>query len=683
MNRTPILVAFATLVLSLLAPWTGYSSDGSVISRQLTITIGHDGIVRQRVRVETRLDSLFATQALADPRIRFERATQELGILKAATLLPNGTVLDAPSRALNTSVPDAAAQCPAFSSLTEVVVSFVAVEPGVVTLLEYEIVDKTPRTGHFEYLAELASELPTRSATLTVRVPGRSHFDWLALGDTRSLVAAEPLLERADSVYSWTAADLPPLSAPPGSPLPDDRPRLLVSTAESWEALLAPLIEALAPPPAPSADPPPAPSAEPPPAPSAGASAPPGTEGQVDPPPADLASKGPERPSSAAPLDSPSMGRLLAAALPPESAPDGESLRVFQAFSRLRSLLLLMPVPLAADRFPLPRPIELVAASRQATPLEAALLAVRLARHFESSPRLVLTIAGPPPASPVSLPGPPALSRIDRVWVEIPSPSGTFFLDSARMEMTPVLHEAPEATLLILEPGRRNRMETARSLLSGPAAEVRFSAQVEGTAGELTVRFSLTATGAASPFIAMAEANRPDGALGLASRVLGPGFTVREAAAPAATVSSYELTGTAALATPGSASLPGTPGTHLLQPFLDPARPGPRPLPGSLTYQQSLAFSLVGLVPVLPLPREESAGRCTLRTAVSATPPTLERSFTLAPPAPLPGRPIAGPASTTHASLRPPVEPARPDSPWLRFLDDGRVPILFVPVPTP
>ena len=605
----------SVLLCLVLGPVPAHSSDGFVVSRQLSITIGHDGRTRQRVRLETRLDSLFAAHGLADPRIRFDRTTQELGILKAATILADGTVIDAPSRALNTALPDAVAQCPDFADFTEVVVSFTAVEPGVVTLLEYELVDKAPREGHFEYLLELASDLPTRQLAVTIRVPGRLHFDWLVLGDGRTVSLAEPVLERADSVYTWTGTDVPALSAFGSTPLPDDRPRLLFSTAESWDALLAPLVAAL-----------------------------------------------PAAPAS--------LGQLLVATAPPEPVPAGETTRLVRTLARLGALMRVIPVPLAADRFLLPRPVGVVAASRQATPLEAGILAFHLAGCLGFEPRLVLALDGPSPEKKGVIPGPPALARIARVWVEIPASAGSVWLAADRMELWPLPLEAPSTTLVVLAPGRRARVEPA-GRFSGPlAAEVVFAATVEGGPGELTVRFSIAANGATSLFFQQAVDAGTTGPADLAAGLLGTGFSVSQATVITALPGAFELSGTALVKAPLTSSLAGAPGARLLLPFLEPPRP--RPLPGPVAYRQTTSFATASLVPVLPPERREEVPGWSFISLNGETGLRLEQTFQG-----LPVQPAAAASPAPVPDAGPAAGSSRPPMPLLRFLDAIRTPVLF------
>ncbi|MBM4353120.1 MAG: DUF3857 domain-containing protein [Deltaproteobacteria bacterium] len=677
MSRSTLPACMSILLAALLWPTSARSSDGFIVTRQLTVIIGHDGITKQRVRVETKLDSLFATNALADPRIRFDRSSQELGILKAATVLPDGTVLDAPSRALNTAAPDAVAGCPDFSRIAEVVVSFVGIEPGVVTILEYEIVDKAPRQGPYEYLAELASELPTRQLTVTVRVPARERFDSLLLGDSGRVVAVEPVLERADSVFTWTATDLPALSSPPGFPLPDDRPRLLFSTSQAGPAAISPQAPAPTHGAGPTAgelrsDPQAGPVFILPraPAPTDGAGR---TAGELRsdpqagpvsilpqaPAPTHGALSSGNRASETSSANSrSSLDRLLSAADPGPGETAGDATRLVQAFTRLSALLRIMPVPLLPDSFPEPRALETVAASRQATPLEAAWLAVHLADRLSAESRIVLALPGPAPRSPGKIQGPEGLSRVARVWVEIKTASGPLWLSADRMELLPVLEEPPSMVVLVVDPGRRSKVVQASSLSGSPAASVRFSAQAEGNATELTLRFSLSAGGAASPFVRLAANAAPDAAKALASGLLGPGFTLVEVAVTASSTDSFEMSGRAVSKTPASAFLPGAPGIELLRPYLVPARPGPSPLPGPLVYEQSVRLALAGLTPVLPFARAEDVPGCRLSTALSGdAAPGFDRSFTL--------------DSQTAAGRTP--------APLKRFLDASRIPVLFLP----
>jgi len=187
---------------------------------------------------------------------------------------------------------------------------------------------------------------------------------------------------------------------------------------------------------------------------------------------------------------------------------------------------------------------------------------------------------------------------------------------------------------------------------------VRFFALVEGNDRELDIRFSLAAGGAASPFISQAQATAPDAAEALAARLLGTGLTVLEATVTSASAGSWEMSGRAVAKTPAAAALHGTPGIELIDPFLDFARPGPRPLPGPLVYEQSVRFTVTSLEPVLPLARSGQTAGASLTTVLAASPEAgFDRRFTLAP---------------WGGGDKPPA-------PLARFLDASRVPVLFVP----
>jgi len=215
-------------------------SARDVLVEELAVTVRTqpDGRVAVRTRTVTLLSSFYAVNNLGDPKILYDTERQKLTIHEAATITPSGAKLDAPPHALNDSTPDAVAAAPVFSTITEKVVTFVGLEEGSHVILDYEVEDVIAWRSHVADVVKLASRFPVRKATLALRVPGRARLSTLLLDPDSRVTAAAPRLEAADSVYEWTAVDLPAYRQ--DKPYVAARaPRVVYSIAPDWTTVLA------------------------------------------------------------------------------------------------------------------------------------------------------------------------------------------------------------------------------------------------------------------------------------------------------------------------------------------------------------------------------------------------------------------------------------------------------------
>ena len=438
-------------------PPAASAPDATVDDLSVAVTVHADGRVDVRRRTVTTLRSFYAMNLLADPRIELDESRQTLVVHEARTTLPSGTTLDAPAHALNASTPDAVAAAPAFAAVTELVVTLIGIQRPCSVTLDYEIRDKAPWRPFSAAVIPLADRFPVTASQVTVTVPARARFSSALVGDGGPVTAAAPALRAADSTYTWTSG--PQRGYRPDLPLEAAAmPRLVFSTAGDWDTALAPAL------------------AQP--------AAPPGT--------------------GAAP------GTVSGSA--PASLPDGAAppLDLVPALIRMRDALVRMPALASLEPWA-PRPPAEVLSSRQATPMETALLLRSLVASPASSPRILLFSRplAPFPETPDSLPPVPAL--LPDLYVEVQQAGVPVLVDASDLSLDPYVPYADQRLVAVLAPGGRTTFGMARDVLPPSSASVVVTVEVTAAAGTLKLSGEARTSGAASAWydVALSTSSAP------------------------------------------------------------------------------------------------------------------------------------------------------------------------------
>lgn len=339
--------------------------DAVITSREVEITIALDGRMTRRVRVETKLNSLLARSRLADPRIRYNQDFQELVVFTSTTTTLDGRVIDSPPYALNSAVADDVAASPAFSAERELVVTFTGVEAGATIVLDYELTDREPWRPSIDGRFYFSDHYPVTRSRIRIRRPGRMPLHTLVVNPVRAVQQLEPTHEAADTVEEWVAEDLPSFTRDDGD-RPRWEPHLLFSAAAGWEEVLGPAREALA---------------------------------------------------SAATDEK--VGALHKALGSDLKDTDPQTRRLAVVVRNFASLFRPLSLEHSAAVWKV-RPLGEVAASRQATPLEAGLLMVTLLRRSGMEAGLVLAgTPGAPPAGETGTAPLPGFAQFTRLLVKV------------------------------------------------------------------------------------------------------------------------------------------------------------------------------------------------------------------------------------------------------------------------
>jgi len=446
MPATPIpcclLLLFLTAGTASAGPGPSAPADAVIQKKWVFMTVHPDGTVSERVRTETVVSSLWAFNSLGDPRIAYDKEYQELVVYSSTTVGPDGTNKDSPARALNSSTPDQVASCPAFARFTELVVTFVGMEKGATTVLEYELKDKKPWRSHVERVFYFGDRFPVKESSIEIRLPARLPFQHglFAVGAS-SIAAIEPVQERADTVYKWVATDLPAYAVPQPE-FAIRTPHVVFSTARSWSELLSLLGTALF-----------------------------------------------------APIEDRSRLEKYSKVLLGKEAGDGKalSLRMFKLLSGLRKSLNTLGQDLGFWTWDV-RPPDDVLSTRQATRLESAMLLARLLELEGLHPKVLLSS----PAAEQGAAGPPALSTTNAVYVELSVEGRKVFVDVDGFKAMPFVRFPGESQLAVLDPRGRHHVTTAADYLPELYAAVSVAAEVHAAVDGIRLTVSISTGGAAS-----------------------------------------------------------------------------------------------------------------------------------------------------------------------------------------
>ncbi len=201
-------------------------------------TLLADGRVRRREHKVIKLLERRAIRAVADPRIDFCDGREQLTIHKAQTILPNGEAVPVPEYSFNLAAANDVAGWPEYACWRQQVVSFSAIEPGVVLELDYELITNKKETPWLAADLKLDHPFPVLARTVSVTVPKdvTLHHRSDNAPETTSPTTDSP--DNGMTKYAWAFADLPADPGEPQSPpWPERSPRLRFTTcprAKVW-----------------------------------------------------------------------------------------------------------------------------------------------------------------------------------------------------------------------------------------------------------------------------------------------------------------------------------------------------------------------------------------------------------------------------------------------------------------
>lgn len=223
-----------------------------------------DGLMRHRHQRLLRVTTEWALERLADPRLRFDSARQQITVHAARTYFPGGGAVDSPANAFNSVTPGELALAPDFLDIQELVITHVGLEPGCALWLDTEIVDTAPAglpegallfpQGEFPVLEmDVTAEGlygrfidPANPAGLILETP---KSEWLGYEEAHEKDQLGRRMDRGGELVEWKSEangkqrewrfrDLPAAPGQATHRLGDQLPHMILSPLSSWESVM-------------------------------------------------------------------------------------------------------------------------------------------------------------------------------------------------------------------------------------------------------------------------------------------------------------------------------------------------------------------------------------------------------------------------------------------------------------
>jgi len=211
--------------------------DQVYLEKYIAVSLSPDGRRSYRVRTVRKLFTDHAVRRLSDPRIRYDKARQDLTIHAHHVWTPDGDRIDAPDYARNESQAAGVGNTVDFASVVEVVATQVGARRGAVLVLDYELIDrsKTVKT-RLDLDLPLGGDAPIQRLEVSVQVPPGVPFHAMVSPPDERIRTLDVVRNQGEVVHRWQGEDLPAWRVKPFSL--DGTPHLVASTWESWSAVV-------------------------------------------------------------------------------------------------------------------------------------------------------------------------------------------------------------------------------------------------------------------------------------------------------------------------------------------------------------------------------------------------------------------------------------------------------------
>jgi hypothetical protein len=231
---TPCIVLVLFLTGSAAAASALSGPDAVFLEISKTYTLRPDGSQRMDYFHKVRLLTYFAvTRYLGETFIVADPQYQTLVIDKSETVMADGTVITSPPNAVNTVLPQAAADAPAYAGLRETVISHTGLERGCTVELRYHIETRADFLPWLEGDEVFGAAGPVEKYTVTILAPSGKPLKFDSYNGL-----PKPSVSRENGMcrLTWTMTDCPALVSEPGhAPFETFIPRLVFSTCPDWK----------------------------------------------------------------------------------------------------------------------------------------------------------------------------------------------------------------------------------------------------------------------------------------------------------------------------------------------------------------------------------------------------------------------------------------------------------------
>lgn len=197
-----------------------------------------DGTIVYHEKKHTRFNNDRAYRELADPRITYNVANDQLEIIVARTRLPDGSYRELPDYGHVKVSPNASEGWPAFAHIRQHLLVMSGLEPGCVTELEYRI---TTRPGVHDHVAAdlaLVADYPIRERRISITVPD-ANTAVHAFVNNPSIATDSVTTTDAGQRYQWICSNVSRQPPEPYGPTNRELARLAFTTAgdaQQWTA---------------------------------------------------------------------------------------------------------------------------------------------------------------------------------------------------------------------------------------------------------------------------------------------------------------------------------------------------------------------------------------------------------------------------------------------------------------
>lgn len=145
--------------------------DAIILSWNQLWTLRDDRTIIYEEHRQVQINHERAIGEFADPRITYDKDTQQLEILHCRTKRPDGRTVDLPKYAQTDVAPEGCAGFPAFAAIQQRVLVMPAIEPGAVLELGYRITTKPAEPAEISADIRLADRYPVIVRQVRIDMP--------------------------------------------------------------------------------------------------------------------------------------------------------------------------------------------------------------------------------------------------------------------------------------------------------------------------------------------------------------------------------------------------------------------------------------------------------------------------------------------------------------------------------
>ena len=198
-------------------------------------TLRDDGSVVHERTSRLQVNTYLAiNRKYGESKVDYDPALESFEVLTNRTVLPSGTVVQAPVNAVVDDQPYAAEGNPLWSGLRRKIIVHTALEPGAVIEETYRITRKGAVYPWFEIGEPLAVEVPARERLVEWDVPtARSSQVTVSVPPTSVMPSVAGKGDR--SVWTWRQANVAGIPDEPGSPPRDEALPFLWASTCGWD----------------------------------------------------------------------------------------------------------------------------------------------------------------------------------------------------------------------------------------------------------------------------------------------------------------------------------------------------------------------------------------------------------------------------------------------------------------